>query len=126
MLLHPRSVHKVRMDGRPIEHEVVRSVNVYLAVYVLIFIGSLLIITLDEKDLVTNFTAVAVTLNNIGPGLEVVGPAGNFSSFSDVSKLVLCLDMLAGRLELFPMLMLFVPSVWTQHRPGKIRKNKEA
>ena len=92
----------------------------------LIFIGSLLILTLDEKDLGTNVTAVAVTLNNIGPGLEVVGPAGNFSSFSDVSKLVLCLDMLAGRLELFPMLMLFVPSVWTQHRPGKIRKNKEA
>ncbi|EET60919.1 potassium uptake protein, TrkH family [Marvinbryantia formatexigens DSM 14469] len=125
MLLHPRSVHKVRMDGRPIEHEVVRSVNVYLAVYVLIFIGSLLIITLDEKDLVTNFTAVAATLNNIGPGLEVVGAAGNFSSFSDLSKLVLCLDMLAGRLELFPMLMLFVPSVWTRHRPAKIRK-KEA
>lgn len=115
-LIHPRSVYKVRMDGHPIEHETVRSVNVYLAIYVLIFVGSLLIVTLDGKDLVTNFTAVGVTLNNIGPGLEVVGPTGNFSSFSNLSKLVLCLDMLAGRLELLPMLMLFVPSVWTDRR----------
>lgn len=111
-LIHPRSVKKVRMDGRTVEDEVVRSVNVYLVIYLLVFIGSLLIITLDEKDLVTNFTAVAATLNNIGPGLEVVGPMGNFSSFSNLSKLVFCFDMLAGRLELLPMLMLFVPSVW--------------
>lgn len=111
-LLHPRSVKKVRMDGRTVEHEVVRSVNVYLAIYILIFVGSLLVITLDEKDLVTNFTAVTTTLNNIGPGLEIVGPMGNFSSFSNLSKLVFCLNMLAGRLELLPMLMLFVPSVW--------------
>ena len=123
-LLHPRSVYKVRMDGRAIEHEVVRSVNVYLAIYVLIFVGSLLIITLDEKDLVTNFTAVGVTLNNIGPGLGVVGPTGNFSSFSAVSKLVLCLDMLAGRLELFPILMLFVPSVWKRGKREKVRIEK--
>ncbi len=112
VLIHPRSVKKVRMDGRVVEHEVVRSVNAYLALYILIFIGSLLLITLDEKDLVTNFTAVAATLNNIGPGLEVVGPMSNFSSFSNLSKLVLSFDMLAGRLELLPMLMLFVPSVW--------------
>ena len=115
-LLHPRSVKKVRMDGRVIEHEVVRSVNIYLAIYILIFVGSLLLITLDEKDLVTNFTAVAATMNNIGPGLEVVGPMGNFSSFSNLSKLVFCFDMLAGRLELLPMLMLFVPSVWKRKR----------
>lgn len=112
MLIHPRSVKKVRMDGRVVEHEVVRSVNAYLALYVLIFVGSLLIITLDEKDLVTNFTSVAATLNNIGPGLAAVGPMSNFSSFSNLSKLVLSFDMLAGRLELLPMLMLFVPSVW--------------
>lgn len=112
MLIHPRSVKKVRMDGRVVEHEVVRSVNAYLALYVLIFVGSLLTITLDEKDLVTNFTSVAATLNNIGPGLAAVGPMSNFSSFSNLSKLVLSFDMLAGRLELLPMLMLFVPSVW--------------
>lgn len=111
-LLHPRSVKKVRMDGRTVEHEVVRSVNVYLAIYILIFVGSLLLITLDEMDLVTSFTAVTTALNNIGPGLEVVGPMGNFASFSNCSKLVFCFDMLAGRLELLPMLMLFVPSVW--------------
>lgn len=115
-LTHPRSINKVRMDGRTVEHEVVRSVNVYLAIYILIFVGSLLIVTLDGKDLVTNFTSVAVTLNNIGPGLEVVGPMGNFSSFSNLSKLVLCFDMLAGRLELLPMLMLFVPSVWKRKK----------
>lgn len=119
MLLHPRSIHKVRMDDRPIEHEVVRSVNVYLAIYVLLFVGSLLLITLDEKDLTTNFTAVATAMNNVGPGLEIVGPTGNFSSFSNLSKLVLCLDMLAGRLELFPMLMLFVPTTWRKTRKKK-------
>ncbi len=118
-MLHPRSVYKVRMDAHPIEHEVVRSVNVYIAIYILIFIASLLLVTLDEKDLVTNFTAVAVTLNNIGPGLEVVGPTGNFSSFSYFSKLVFCLNMLAGRLELMPMLLLFVPSVWTDRKVAR-------
>jgi trk system potassium uptake protein TrkH len=75
-------------------------------------VTSLLLVSLDEKDLVTNFTSVAATLNNIGPGLSVVGPTGNFSSFSDLSKIVLMFDMLAGRLELLPMLVLFVPSTW--------------
>lgn len=109
---HPRSIRKVKMDGRAVESEVIRSVNAFIALYFLIFALSVLVISLDELDLVTNFTAVAATLNNIGPGLEVVGPAGNFSAFSPLSKLVLCFDMLAGRLELMPMLMLLVPSVW--------------
>lgn len=109
---HPRSVRKVKMEGHSLENAVVHSVNAFIVIYLLIFVCSLLIITLDEKDLVTNFTAVAATLNNIGPGLNVVGPAGNFSSFSAVSKIVLMFDMLAGRLELLPMLVLFVPATW--------------
>lgn len=109
---HPRSVRKVKMSGRAVEPEVIRSVNAFLALYLMIFVLSILAVSLDEKDLVTNFTAVAATLNNVGPGLSEVGPTGNFAAFSPVSKLVLCFDMLAGRLELMPMLMLLVPSVW--------------
>lgn len=112
MTCHPRSVKKVHMDGHSVGHEVVRSVNSFVMIYVVIFVASLLLISLDEKDLVTNFTAIAATINNIGPGLNIVGPAGNFSSFSVLSKFVMIFDMLAGRLELLPMLVLFVPSTW--------------
>lgn len=112
MICHPRTVKKVKVDGKALEHDVVRSVNVFIMIYLVIFIGSLFIIALDEKDLVTNFTAVAATINNIGPGLELVGPTGNFGGFSPLSKLVLMFDMLAGRLELLPMLMLFIPATW--------------
>jgi len=109
---HPRSIKKVKMDGHSLEHEAVHSVYAFVIIYICIFVVSLLVITLDEKDLVTNFTAVVATINNIGPGLNIVGPAGNFSSFSDLSKFVLMFDMLAGRLELLPLLVLFVPSTW--------------
>lgn len=109
---HPRSIKKVKMDGHSLEHEAVHSVYAFVIIYICIFVVSLLVITLDEKDLVTNFTAVAATINNIEPGLNIVGPAGNFSSFSDLSKFVLMFDMLAGRLELLPLLVLFVPSTW--------------
>ncbi len=109
---HPRSIKKVKMDGHSLEHEAVHSVYAFVIIYICIFVVSLLVITLDEKDLVTNFTAVAATINNIGPGLNIVGPAGNFSRFSDLSKFVLMFDMLAVRLELLPLLVLFVPSTW--------------
>ena len=111
-LIHPKQVKKITIDKRSVDREVVRSVNAYLACYILLFVGSLLIITLDNFDLVTNFTAVTSALNNIGPGLSTVGPAGNFSDFSILSKVVLIFDMLAGRLELFPMLILFSPATW--------------
>lgn len=110
--ISPRSVRRVRMDGHFVEEDVIRSVNAFVVIYAVIFIVSLLVVSLDEKDLVTNFTAVAATINNIGPGLNVVGPAGNFSSFSDLSKFVIMFDMLAGRLELMPLLVLFAPSTW--------------
>lgn len=110
--LHPRSIKKIKMDDKPIEHEVVRATNVYFITFFVIFVFSVLIVSLEEKDLVTNFTAVAATINNIGPGLEMVGPTSNFSHFNILTKWVLMFDMLAGRLELFPMLLLFVPQIW--------------
>ena len=110
--LHPNAVKKVKMDGKSIPHEVVRSTNIFMSTYVLIFAVSVLLISLDEFDLITNFTSVAATLNNIGPGLEIVGPIGNFNMFSGFSKIVLIFDMLLGRLEIFPMLLLFSKNTW--------------
>jgi trk system potassium uptake protein TrkH len=112
--IHPKSIKKIKMDGKPIEHEVIRATNVYFITFLSLFILSLFIISLEEKDLITNFTAVAATINNIGPGLEMVGPTQNFAHFSPLSKYVLMFDMLAGRLELFPMLLLFVPTIWKE------------
>ena len=112
VMTHPRQVKKVRMDGHQVEADVIKSVHVYFAVYIMIYVISLLILTLDHLDLTTNFTAVVATLNNIGPGLELVGPASNFDVFSTPSKCVLIFDMLAGRLELFPIVLLLAPSTW--------------
>ena len=112
LLVHPKQVKKINIDGHPIEHEVVRSVNVYMVGYVLVFAVSMVILAFDNMDLITNFTAVASAINNVGPGLELAGPASNFSIFSDPVKLVLIFDMLAGRLELFPILLLFSPTTW--------------
>lgn len=112
LAVHPRSIRKVKMDKHTVESETIRSLNAFFALYMMLFAISVLVISLDELDLVTNFTAVAATLNNIGPGLEVVGPTGNFGSFSWLSKLVLIFDMLAGRLELIPILMLISPRTW--------------
>lgn len=112
LYLHPNGVRKIKTDGKVIPHEVVRSTNVFLIVYVMVFSFSVLLIGFDNFDLTTNFTAVAATLNNIGPGLEMVGPASNFGMFSAGSKLVLIFDMLAGRLEIFPILLLFVRETW--------------
>ena len=112
---HPRSVQKVHMDGRRIPDNVVKTVLCYLAGYVVILIVSVLLISLDNFDMTTNFTAVMATFNNVGPGLNRVGPTGNFGGFSVLSKLVLMFDMLVGRLELFPMLVIFAPGLWRIH-----------
>ncbi len=111
-MLHPKQVKKSTMDGRPVESSVVKNVCAYMAAYVLIFVVSILLISVDGKDLVTNFTAVTASFNNIGVGLSEIGPAGSWAGFSVFSKLVLCLDMLIGRLEIFPMLLLFSPRTW--------------
>lgn len=110
--IHPRSIKKIKIERKPVEHDVVRSINVYCITFFLIFCTSVLLISFEGKDFVTNFTAVAATINNIGPGLELVGPTANFSFFSDFSKWILMFDMLAGRLELFPLLILFHPKMW--------------
>ncbi len=111
-MIQPHQVKKIKMDSHTIDHETVRSVNVFMVAYLMIFIISLVIISFDNHDLITSFTAVATTINNVGPGLEMVGPSSNFSFFSDPAKIVLIFDMLAGRLELFPMLLLFTPATW--------------
>lgn len=111
-MLHPKRVKRVTMDGRVVEDDVVRSVHSFFIAYILIFAISLLIVSLDGESLTTNFTAVSATINNIGPGLDMVGPMGSFTNFSWWSKLVFIFDMLVGRLEVFPMLLLFAPGTW--------------
>lgn len=110
--VHPKSTHKIKMNGRIIEHETVRSINVFYAAYFMIFIVSLLIISFDNFDFTTNFTAIAATINNIGPGMAKVGPTANFSIYSPLSKLVMTFDMLVGRLEIFPVMVLLSPYTW--------------
>ena len=114
-LLHPRSVKVLTMDGKSISKETIQGVQSYMMVYFLITVVSMLLVSLDNHDMVTTITAVEATLNNIGPGLNMVGPAGNYAFFSPMSKVVLVLDMLFGRLELFPMLILLSPSTWRKH-----------
>lgn len=122
--IHPRSVRKIKVEGKPVEHEVIRSVNVYLITYVLVFVASVFLVSFEGKDLTTNFTAVAATFNNIGPGLELVGPTQNFAHFNVLSKLVMIFDMLAGRLELFPLLLLFHPVIIKEMFEDKRRYKK--
>ena len=114
-LLHPRSVKVLTLDGKPISRETIRGVQAYMVVYVAVLVLSLLLISLDNADMETTVTSVFATINNIGPGLGLVGPAGSFSFFSPLSKIVLIFDMLFGRLELFPMLILLLPSTWRKH-----------
>lgn len=123
--IHPKSIKKIKMDGKPIEHEVVRAINVYFITFMILFVSSIFLISFEGKDLVTNFTAVAATINNIGPGLEMVGPTSNFSVFGTFSKYVLMFDMIAGRLELFPLLMLFYPPLWRDMFLKKTLKRKK-
>lgn len=111
-LLHPHSVRTVEFENQPVEESVIHTMNGYLVVYIIIFALSLLVLTFFNLDFKSAFSAIAACLNNIGPGLGVVGPVSNFSSLPDLSKIVLTFDMLAGRLEIFPMLLLFSPSLW--------------
>lgn len=110
--VHSRSVKKIKIDGRILNHEVVRAVNVFMVAYIVLFFCSMLIISMENYDFTTNFTAIAAMINNTGPGLEAVGPTQNFGKFNILTKCVCILDMLAGRLELFPVLILFTPSTW--------------
>jgi len=111
-LFHPRSVKLARMDGHVLSNDTVHAVNAYMSVYMIVLAASALLVSLDELSLETNLTAVLSCLNNIGPGLGMVGPMSNFSVYSDFSKIILTADMLIGRLEIFPVLALFAPSTW--------------
>ena len=112
-MLHPRAVVAVRSEGKPVERDVLRGANSYMIVYIMLFTASLFLVEMvEECDLVTGFTAVSACLNNVGPGLGKVGPAGNFAALTPFTKILLSIDMLAGRLEIFPLLMLFAPTTW--------------
>ena len=108
-LLHPNSVVSVKVDGKTVKDDVIRSTSVYFTLFIFIFLTSVLLLSFDDTDFMTNFSAVLATLNNMGPGFNLVGPTKNFYEYSELSKYVLIFDMLAGRLELLPMLMLFSP-----------------
>lgn len=114
-ILHPRRVKSVKIDGNVVEEETISGVFLFIFAYIIISLIAIFIVSFDNFDVTTTVTSVIATLSNIGPGLEMVGPAGNFSAFSDLSKLVLSFCMLAGRLEIYPMLILFSPSLWKKN-----------
>lgn len=111
-LIHPQRVKITKMDGKALSDESIKSVSMYFLIYMVIYIVSMLIVSFDNFGFETNFTSVAATLNNIGPGLADAGPTESFAAFSPLSKIVFIFDMLVGRLEIYPMLLLFMPSTW--------------
>lgn len=113
--INPREVRVVRCENTPVSTTVVYGVTSYFAIYMLLLLGSVLCISIDGRGFTTSFTAVVSCINNIGPGLGEIGPTGNFSHFSLFSKLILSLDMLAGRLELYPLLIALSPSTWKKN-----------
>ena len=121
--IHPKSVKKILFDEKLVEHEVLRAINVYLITYIIIYVLSVFVISFEGYDLTTTLTSVLATFNNIGPGLELVGPTSNFGFLNSLSKTVLMIDMLAGRLELFPLLILFHPKVLRDLLFGFVKKN---
>lgn len=112
--IFPRRIKQIRFDGKVVSEKRSHSIAVYLSAFLAVFVISLIIVSIDGFSFESNFTAVATTINNVGPGLDMVGPMGNFSAYSPLSKLVLTFDMLAGRLEIFPMLILMSPVLWRE------------
>jgi len=111
-IIHPRSVYPVRINGKTVDEDVLSGVTVFFFAFICIFAVALLIVSAEGKDMISNFTAVTACIGNIGPGLGIVGPLGNFSSYSVLSKAVFSFCMIAGRLEIFPILLLFAPTFW--------------
>ena len=123
--IYPRKVETIEQDGHPVDQEIIHGVDVYVLTFVFLVTLSVFLLSIEHHDLITNFTAVAATINNIGPGLELVGPTGNFGFFKPLSKYVLMFDMLAGRLELYPMLLLFYPGSWSDVFRRKNRRSRQ-
>ncbi|MBQ2971197.1 MAG: TrkH family potassium uptake protein [Ruminococcus sp.] len=115
LIVHPRNVYTVKVDKKKVSHETARSVSVYLTIYVFLVVITTVLISFNGFDFTTNFTSVLATINNTGPGFSMVGSAGNYSQFSVFSKLVFCFNMLAGRLELYPLLLIFIPQAWKKN-----------
>ena len=114
-MIHPRRVKKIMFEKKSVDSDTVRGVFAYMVAYVLIFFASFVVVAIcDGMDIESTFSAVTACINNIGPGFGEVGPAGNFAGLTAVSKIVLVLDMLLGRLEIFPILLLFYPTVWKE------------
>ena len=111
-MLHPNAVTAIRYEGRALSEKQIRATYQYVSVYVCLYVLSCLLLSMEQLDLVTTVTAVITCHNNAGPGLSLVGPAGNYSIFSAPAKMLLALNMLLGRLEIFPVLLLFSPSIW--------------
>jgi trk system potassium uptake protein TrkH len=111
-MLHPRSVTSVKFEGKNVDDQTLSSVATYFAVYALVMVSAILVVSIEPFDFETNVTAVIATFNNIGPGLGGVGPASNFAAYSPLSKIVLSLAMLLGRLEIFPLIIALSPSTW--------------
>jgi trk system potassium uptake protein TrkH len=111
-MLHPRSVSSVKFEGKTTDEKTINSVSIYFAFYIIIFLALFLIISIEPFDFETNFTAVSACFNNIGPGLSAVGPMESFAGYSDAATLLLTFAMLLGRLEIFPILLIFTPSMW--------------
>lgn len=111
-MVHPRSVFSVKLEKKSVGRETLHGANAFFIVYVLIVVVSILLVSIDGFDFTTTVTSVIATVNNIGPGLEMVGPAGNYADFSILSKIVMMFDMLAGRLEVFPLILLLMPATW--------------
>ena len=111
-ILHPKRIQSVKIDGKTVEQETVSGVFIFLGAYIIISLIAMFIVAFDGFDIVTTVTSVITTISNIGPGLELVGPTGNFAVFSPISKLVFSFCMLAGRLEIYPMLIMFSTSIW--------------
>jgi len=113
--IHPNSVQTIKVDGKPIDNDTLKSILIFLFAYIFIIIFAVIIVSLDDFDFSTSFSAVMATISNIGPGLGVVGPTGNFYLFSNLSKITLSACMIIGRLEVLPILVLFSPSIWKKH-----------
>ncbi len=121
--VHPKRVQTIRLEGKKVGNDIVKSVNMYLVLYFIVFLTSVLLISIENRSFETNVTSVAATLNNIGPGLDGVGPMENFGKFSSFSKCVFMFNMLAGRLELIPMVILFSPWIWRNNKKLQSKDN---